>query len=267
MLLGQRPMALLQRVHALTGKLASIPRAWASPAMQAPLPATYATAAVRIGNLAPAAPKKQRKRLGRGSGTDRGGTSTRGHKGQKARAGNGKPKPGFEGGQTPLTRLIPKRGFTNPHKQHFAPLNLDRLQFWIDQGRIDASKPITARELYESRCVHRVRDGVKLLADGKEHLRTPVNLVVSRASHAAIAAVEQAGGSIVCRYYNATSLRALVMPHKWLAKNEPLPHFADPVSQSDLLWYSSPNNRGYLALRDRVAATTPSSPTSSNSSS
>lgn len=59
------------------------------------------------------APLTQRKRLGRGDGSDRGGTSTRGHKGQKARAGNGKPKPGFEGGQTPLTRLIPKRGFVN----------------------------------------------------------------------------------------------------------------------------------------------------------
>lgn len=195
----------------------------------------------------------QNKRLGRGGGSDRGGTSTRGHKGQKARAGDGKPKPGFEGGQTPLIRLIPKRGFTNPHKQHYAPLNLDRLQFWIDQGRLDPSKPITARELYESRCIHRLRDGVKLLGDGGEHLRTPVNVIVSRASRSAIEAIEKAGGSIVCRYYNALSLRALVKPHKWLAKNEPLPHFADPVSHRDLLWYSSMNNRGYLALRDRQA--------------
>lgn len=205
--------------------------------------------------------------MGRGSGTDRGGTSTRGHKGQKARAGNGKPKPGFEGGQTPLVRLIPKRGFTNPHKQHFAPLNLDRLQFWIDQGRLDPNQPITARELYESRCIHNVRDGVKLMGDGAEHLRTPINIVVSRASRSAIAAVEKAGGSIVCRYYNATSLRALVKPHKWLAKNLPLPHFADPVSYRDLLWYSSVNNRGYLALRDRQASEPASMPETSETSS
>ena len=150
----------------------------------------------------------------------------------------------------------------NPHKQHYAPLNIDRLQYWIDQGRIDPAQPITARELYESRCIHRVRDGVKLLGDGASHLRTPVHLVVSRASRTAIEAVERAGGSIVCRYYNATSLRALVKPHKWLSAGKPLPRFADPVSQSDLLWYSSVNNRGYLALRDlheRSADDTPGS--------
>ncbi|WFD24199.1 YmL10 [Malassezia equina] len=243
-------VALVPRIRALTGAL----RPSISPISTMAMPmASYATSSIRIGNLTPAQPKKQNKRLGRGGGSDRGGTSTRGHKGQKARAGDGKPKPGFEGGQTPLTRLIPKRGFTNPHKQHYAPLNLDRLQFWIDQGRLDPSKPITARELYESRCIHRLRDGVKLLGDGSEHLRTPVNVVVSRASRSAIEAIEKAGGSIVCRYYNALSLRALVKPHKWLAKNEPLPHFADPVSHRDLLWYSSMNNRGYLALRDRQA--------------
>lgn len=200
----------------------------------------------------------QRKRLGRGDGSDRGGTSTRGNKGQKARAGNGKPKPGFEGGQMPLVRLIPKRGFTNSyvahahpsHAQTFAPLNVDRLQYWIDQGRLDPSAPITIKELYESRCIHRIRDGVKLLGDGAAHLKTPIQLVVSRASQSAIQAVEAAGGSIVCRYYNATSLRALVKPHKWLLKNKPLPRFADPVSKRELLWYSSPNNRGYLAVRD-----------------
>lgn len=197
----------------------------------------------------------QRKRLGRGDGSDRGGTSTRGNKGQKARAGNGKPKPGFEGGQTPLVRLVPKRGFVNSHSQQYVPLNVDRLQFWIDQGRLDTTGPITARELYESRCIHKVGDGVKLLGDGSKHLTTPVQLIVSRASRSAISAVEEAGGSIVCRYYNATSLQALVKPHKWLLRNKPLPLFADPVSQRDLLWYSSLNNRGYLALRDQLERT------------
>lgn len=127
---------------------------------------------------------------------------------------------------------------------------MDRLQYWIDQGRLNPSEPITIRELYQSRCIHRVADGVKLLGDGASHLTTPIQIVVSRASQSAIQAVEAAGGSIVCRYYNATSLRALLQPHKWLFKNKPLPHFADPVSKRDLLWYSSPNNRGYLALRD-----------------
>lgn len=68
---------------------------------------------IAIGTLKPAQPKKDRKRVGRGPGSGRGGTATRGHKGQKARAGNGKPTPGFEGGQTPIMRRFPKRGFTN----------------------------------------------------------------------------------------------------------------------------------------------------------
>lgn len=130
------------------------------------------------------------------------------------------------------------------------PLNLDRLQYWIDQDRLDPRLPITAKELLESRCIHRVGDGVKLLGDGSVHLRTPVHLTLSRASRSAIDAVERAGGSIVCRYYNALSLRALVKPQKWLMKAKPLPRFADPVSKRDLLWYSSLNNRGYLAIRD-----------------
>ena len=121
-MLVSRPALLVPLVRALTGAARPIARP-ASTRI-----ATYATSAIRIGNLTPAVPKKNSKRLGRGDGSGRGGTSTRGHKGQKARAGNGKPKPGFEGGQTPLTRLIPKRGFTNPHKQHYAPLNVDRLQ-------------------------------------------------------------------------------------------------------------------------------------------
>lgn len=211
--------------------------------------ASYATA-VRIGNLRPAQPKKNRKRLGRGDSSGRGGTSTRGHKGQKARAGNGKPKPGFEGGQMPLIRRLPKRGFVNAHANYYAPVNLDRVQYWIDQGRIDPTQRITARELLDSRCIHNVHDGVKLLADGAQHLRMPLHFIVSRASKRAIQAVEAAGGSIVCRYYTRTSLRALVRPHKWLGANLPLPTFADPVSKRDLLWYSSINNRGYLALRD-----------------
>lgn len=131
----------------------------------------------------------QQKRLGRGQGSGRGGTSTRGHKGQKARSGNGKPKAGFEGGQTPITRRFPKRGFTNmlvaktslsvwktheaygycPHRsaKTFAPVNLDRLQHWIDSNRLLSTpdRPITARELLHSGCVHSVQDGIKLLGD------------------------------------------------------------------------------------------------------
>ncbi|MCO5611368.1 hypothetical protein L7F22_065621 [Adiantum nelumboides] len=185
-----------------------------------------------IGNLKPLQPKKNVKRLGRGPSSGRGGTSTRGHKGQKARSGNGKPTPGFEGGQTPLMRRYPKRGFTNIHAKQYVVVNVSRIQDWIDQGRIDPSVPITARELLSSRCVHSVGDGVKLLGDGAEELRTPINIIVSRASYSAIEAVERVGGAIETRYYTATTLRALIKPH--LYANRVLPRQPDPVSKKEL---------------------------------
>ncbi|EST08986.1 Ribosomal protein L18e/L15P [Kalmanozyma brasiliensis GHG001] len=209
--------------------------------------ATPASAAIRLGNLSPGQPTKTRKRLGRGPSSGRGGTSTRGHKGQKARAGNGKPVPGFEGGQTPLTRRYPKRGFTNVHGQTFVAVNLDKIQHWIDRDLLDPSRPITAKELYETRCIHSLKDGVKILGEGAQHLADPVNLVVSRASQSAIEAIEKAGGSVECRYYTPLSLRALVKPHKFAGKI--LPRSPDPINKKDLVWYSSPRNRGYLAKR------------------
>ncbi|PWY98715.1 ribosomal protein L15 [Testicularia cyperi] len=217
--------------------------------------ASEASSSIRLGNLQPGQPTKTRKRLGRGPSSGRGGTSTRGHKGQKARAGNGKPVPGFEGGQTPLTRRYPKRGFNNVHGQTFVPVNLDKIQHWIDRGLLNPSQPITAKELYETRCIHSLKDGVKILGEGATHLEAPVNLVVSRASQSAIAAIEAAGGSIECRYYTPLSLRALVKPHKFVGKIPPRP--ADPIAKKDLVWYSSPRNRGYLAKRHALKATTP----------
>ncbi|KAN0061923.1 YmL10 [Thecaphora frezii] len=203
-----------------------------------------------LGSLKPGQPKKTRKRLGRGPSSGRGGTSTRGHKGQKARAGNGKPVPGFEGGQTPLTRRFPKRGFNNVHAQKYVPVNLDKIQHWIDRGLLDPSAPITAKELYETRCIHSLRDGVKILGDGAGHLVTPINVVVNRASRSAIEVIEALGGSVECRYYNKLSLTALVKPHKFAGRLMPRP--ADPTSKKDLLYYSSPSKRGYLAKRHAI---------------
>ncbi|KAK0531189.1 YmL10 [Tilletia horrida] len=217
----------------------------------------------KLGQLKPSQPPKTRRRLGRGPSSGRGGTSTRGHKGQKARAGNGKPTPGFAGGQTPLMRLFPKRGFISTHGREYIPVNLDRIQNWIDQGRLDPSQPITAYHLLHSRCVHKVRDGIKILGDGAHHLRTPINLIVSRASQKAIAAIEGTGGSVECRYYNASALRRLCYPHKFgslnvAGKGNAEAVSPDPISKKDILWYSSPRNRGYLALR-AAAGVSPSS--------
>ncbi|KAF7724757.1 YmL10 [Apophysomyces ossiformis] len=185
----------------------------------------------------------QRHRVGRGPGSGRGKTATRGHKGQNARSGNGTPKPWFEGGQTPLVRSVPKRGFNNIHGKKYQELNLDRLQHWIATGRIDASKPITMKDLLDSRCIHKIEDGVKILGVGAEGFNTAVTIEVSRASKSAIEAIEKAGGKITTRYYNELGLRSLIHPEKFAQ----LPKLAAPLRKEDIKYYSDPSNRGYLA--------------------
>ncbi|KAJ3369305.1 YmL10 [Allomyces arbusculus] len=187
---------------------------------------------------------KTKRRIGRGDGSGRGGTSGRGHKGQKARAGRGRPRVGFEGGQTPLHKRIPKRGFKNIHGKDLVTVNVDKLQRWIDVGRLDPSKPITMKELYDSRLIHSVKDGVKLLGDGAAYLKTPVQIEVTQASQSAIEAVEKVGGKVISVYYNTLGLRALVKPHKFRI----LPRRAEPTSTRELDYYADPANRGYIAL-------------------
>ncbi|EJD06110.1 ribosomal protein L15 [Fomitiporia mediterranea MF3/22] len=198
---------------------------------------------IHLFNLSPAHnSQKNQKRVGRGDGSKRGGTSGKGNKGQKARSGNGKPRLGFEGGQTTILKRIPKKGFTNPSEKTWAPINLDRLQHWIDQGRITSTpeKPITARELLLSGCVHNVHDGIKLLGDGAEQLKTPIHIVPSRASQSAIKAVEKLGGTVFCKYYNALSLRDCMK-----GRTDRLD--AAPTRREDIQWYMNWRNRGYLS--------------------
>ncbi len=133
------------------------------------------------------------KRLGRGIGSGKGKTSGKGVKGQKAR--EGVALNGFEGGQMPIYRRLPKRGFHNHFRKVYAPVNLDALQAAIEAGKIDASQPITEAILIASGLASDNKDGVRLLADGA--ITQSVNITVSGASVAAKAAVEQAGGTIV----------------------------------------------------------------------
>ena len=100
-------------------------------------------------------------RRGRGPASGKGKTSGRGHKGQKQ---HGKVPAGFNGGQTPLEVVHGERGFKNIFSPDIAVVNLDRIQAWIDAGRLDTGRVITVRELSQSRCVHRLKDGVKVLA-------------------------------------------------------------------------------------------------------
>jgi len=136
--------------------------------------------------------RKDRKRIGRGIGSGTGKTSGAGHKGQKARSGVALK--GFEGGQMPLNRRLPKRGFRSIFRTHLAAINLGRLQVAIDAGKLDPKKPVDAAALQAAGIVRKVRDGVRLLAKGE--LKTKVDITVAGASKAAQAAVEKAGGSL-----------------------------------------------------------------------
>lgn len=139
--------------------------------------------------------KGARKRpmiVGRGIGSAQGKTSGRGVKGQKARTGV--RLKAFEGGQMPLYRRMPKRGFNNPNAVHYAVMNLGRLQEAIDAGRVKAAAPITEAMLVESGVVTNAQGGVSLLAKGV--LKTKITIEVSRASKSAVAAVEKLGGKV-----------------------------------------------------------------------
>jgi large subunit ribosomal protein L15 len=136
--------------------------------------------------------RKKRMRVGRGIGSGKGKTSGRGGKGQTARSGV--RIKGFEGGQMPLHRRLPKRGFTNIFRLEFVEINLDRLQQAVDAKAVDIKETVTAESLVKAGVLRRARDGVRLL--GRGELKAKLNIEVHGASKSAIAAVEKAGGSV-----------------------------------------------------------------------
>jgi large subunit ribosomal protein L15 len=135
---------------------------------------------------------KNRMRVGRGIGSGKGKTGGRGVKGQKARTGVAIK--GFEGGQMPLHRRLPKRGFFNIFRTYYATVNLERIQIAIDDGKLDAKKTVDAQALIKAGVVRRELDGVKLLGSGE--LKAKVSFDVAAASKSAVAAIEKAGGSV-----------------------------------------------------------------------
>jgi len=135
---------------------------------------------------------KKRTRIGRGIGSGSGKQAGRGGKGQTARSGV--RIKGFEGGQMPLHRRLPKRGFTNIFKTDYNEVNLGRVQAAIDAGKLDAKQPITVEALIAAGVCAKPRDGVKLLGQGE--LKAKASFEVARASKSAVAAIEKAGGSV-----------------------------------------------------------------------
>lgn len=135
---------------------------------------------------------RRAKRVGRGPGSGRGGTSGRGQKGQKSRSGVAIK--GFEGGQMPLYQRLPKRGFVKPNRKAYAVVNLGLIQKFVDEGKIDASAPITEETLVKSGLVRRAKDGIRVLAKGA--VTSKLDIAVTGASQAAADAVAKAGGTL-----------------------------------------------------------------------
>ncbi|MCL6709093.1 50S ribosomal protein L15 [Pseudomonas sp. R2.Fl] len=135
---------------------------------------------------------KDRIRVGRGIGSGKGKTGGRGVKGQKARSGVSIN--GFEGGQMPIYRRLPKRGFNNIFASEYVTVSLGRIQTAIDAKKLDAKSTIDAAALKAAGVIRRPKDGVRVLADGE--LKAKVSLEVAGASKAAIEKIEKAGGSV-----------------------------------------------------------------------
>mmetsp|Transcript_10091 Transcript_10091/g.29930 ORF Transcript_10091/g.29930 Transcript_10091/m.29930 type:complete len:303 (-) Transcript_10091:1523-2431(-) len=192
--------------------------------------------------------KKTKRRKGRGIGSSKGKTAGRGHKGTYARSG-GSVRVGFEGGQTPMYRRLPKVGFNNKNAE-FKPQQLDVgvLQDWVTMGRlrVPEGRMITMKELCDAGVVNRTKvlkkGGVVLLARGADRLRMPLHVEVSKASAAAIEAVEAAGGTVTVAHFNKLALRALIKPHKFPI----LPKRAFP-SLKEIPRFLDSSRRGYLS--------------------
>ncbi|UCF56776.1 MAG: 50S ribosomal protein L15 [Deltaproteobacteria bacterium] len=143
---------------------------------------------MRVHNLSPVkGSRKRKKRVGRGPGSGHGKTSCRGHKGQKSRSGGSIP-PGFEGGQMPLQRRLPKRGFTNIFKKHYVLINVRDLE------RFSPNSDLDIEALKDAGLVKRVKDGVKLLGDGE--ISHPVVIKVNKVTKTAREKIEAAGGKV-----------------------------------------------------------------------
>jgi large subunit ribosomal protein L15 len=151
--------------------------------------------------------KISRKRLGRGIGSGTGKTSGRGHKGQKSRSGVSLQ--GFEGGQMPLYRRLPKRGFRNYFKKSFNSFNLLQIQSLIDNKKLDIKEEITEELLLKKKIIKKRLNGVKIL--GKGDIKSKINIEVTKASKNAIKKIEKIGGKI-----------SITKPSTKILKKEPI---------------------------------------------
>ena len=144
---------------------------------------------------------RNRRRVGRGVGSGIGKTSGSGHKGQKARSGVAIK--GFEGGQMPIHRRLPKRGFVNIFRKKYIEVNIGEIQKAIDDGKIDPSNPVDVNALRSAGLVGKLKDGIRLLGNG--NISSKIEVHVIGASKPAILAVEKKGGSVVLTHSDVAS--------------------------------------------------------------
>ncbi|CAH2356061.1 54S ribosomal protein L10, mitochondrial [[Candida] railenensis] len=194
---------------------------------------------------------KDYRRLGRGPSSGLGKTSGRGQKGQKAR---GKVPMWFEGGQTPFFKRFPKTGFNRANKRVFHQLKLERIQDFWDNGRLTDLKEGETLTIHHMRKLGLItgslKDGVKILSNGKESYNVPLNIEASQASSQSIARIEELGQTFNAHYFTPLSLRAHISPDHFLRTRGYLPLAARPTHKRDVKYYSNPDKRGYL-LKDR----------------
>lgn len=167
--------------------------------------------------------RKKKVRIGRGVGSGCGKTSGRGQKGQRAR--NSVPL-GFEGGQTPLHKRLPKINRHDPFARELEYVTLGKIQRMIDIGRIDSTQRITMRELVHSGCIDKVKHGVILKETGC--VGAALDIEVTETTPEAARLVIEAGGCVTLAWYNRLGLRVLVKPKKWIKAGLPFPAWARP---------------------------------------
>lgn len=200
-----------------------------------------------LGNLKPSeGSTKGFKRLGRGPSSTKGKTSGRGQKGQKAR---GKVKSWFEGGQTPIYKLFPKIGFTNMNARPLNELNLRRIQWFHDCGRLnlEEGEVLDMKKMKDIGLVTGpIRHGIKILGEGKTDFKLPIKIEASKATPDAIQTIEKVGGEFTARYFSRFGLRAHLVPHWFLEKRGRIPLQPRPTKRKDIEYYSDESRRGYL---------------------
>lgn len=192
---------------------------------------------------------KSYKRLGRGPAS-KGGKSGRGQKGQKAR---GSVPRLFEGGQTPMWKKLPIIGFKRPHARVYNEIKLEKIQDFWNNGRIPLKEgdTLSIEKMKRYGIVSgTIKDGVKILSNGKENFKVPLNIEASKASIPAIRTINKNGFKYTSVYHSKLGLTAHINPNRFYLKKGYLPLQARPTHKRDIKYYSNPLKKGYL-LEDR----------------